>query len=266
MIHIQHTADLRGETPYTAWFLYGDTGSGKTVAASTFPDPIFLVPANENSYVSLLEHGASYPFVVIGKDVVTGKTLRARQHLMQVLDYLEEQYHKAIALQTAGDDAGALKAFPYQTIVVESLTHLVDLVVEDVSDYGRKRMDQATWGLISTFLRTLHDRLRALDVHVVYTALAQVKEVKGADASRGMPGISGSMAEKMPSACDVIGFCEEVTTPKGGAVYRMHFRKYGLFQARTRFRRMPKFVDNFNFADVEPFLVSNEEEQQLEGE
>lgn len=273
-IQIQQTNDLKGQVPYTAWFFYGDTGSGKTTVASTFPDPVFLVPSNENSFIALLDQSKSFPYLTLGKDAATGQPLKVRQHFMNVLDWLEGMHREAVRLQNeaaqleaAGkaDEADArfdeaARAFPYQTVVVESCTHLVDLVIEDITDYGRKTMDQRGWGLIQTFLRTVHDRLRTLDVHVVYTALAQVKDVKGTESSQGSPNISGSMAQKMPSACDCIGFCEELNGPKGESVYRVHFRKFGPYPARARFRRMPKFIDNFRFEAVAGYLVSNEGE------
>jgi hypothetical protein len=273
-IQIQQTGALKGQVPYTAWFFYGETGSGKTTAASSFPDPIFLVPSNENSFIALLDQERSFPYVILGKDMQTGQPLKVRQHVMEVLGWFEDMHREAVRLQNVAaalEAAGkaeeadakydeAARAFPYQSVVLESCTHLVDLVIEDITDYGRKPIDQRGWGLIQTFLRTVHDRLRALDVHIVYTALAQVKDVKGTESSQGSPNISGSMAQKMPSACDCIGYCEELNGPKGESIYRIHFRKFGPYPARARFRRMPKFVDGFKFEAVAEYLVSNEGE------
>lgn len=243
---LQTTETLRGQVPWTAWFLYGPTGTGKTTAASTFPDPLFIVPANENSFVALLEREQAYTYLTVGKDASTGASIKARQHMEEILEWLDARYRRACA----GDE----KAFPWQTIVIESLTHYTDLVVEDLSDYGKKQMDQAKWGHLSGHLRMLHDRLRALDVHIVYTALSTVKEVKGHDASVGLPNLTGQMAEKLPSACDVIGYCETLRAPKGESTYRVNFRRTGPFTARSRFSRLPAFVDNFSFHDVQPHL------------
>lgn len=243
---LQSTSTLRGQVPWTAWFLFGATGSGKTTIAATFPDPLFLVPANENSFVTLLDHKQEYSYLTLGKDASTGEPVKARQHMEQVLDWLDARYRRACA--------GDAQAFPWQTIVVESLTHYTDLVVEDLSDFGKKQMDQAKWGHLSGHLRMIHDRLRSLDVHIVYTALATVKEVKGHDASVGLPNLTGQMAEKLPSACDVIGYCEALRGPKGDSTYRVNFRRTGPFQARSRFPRLPAFLDNFTFDDAQQYL------------
>lgn len=250
MLEIQNTNTIA--QPWTAWFLYGPTGSGKTTAASTFPAPLFIVPANEGSELSL--RGRDLPFVRVGKRA-DGKVVPARQHLGEILTDLEKRHAQMRVALNAGDQVAADAAFPWQTIVIESLTHLGDMLVEDVSNYGQKKMDQQGWGVISTFLRTVHSRLRNMEVHVVYTSLAKTQESESGGITTGGPSLIGSMAEKMPSACDVIAFMEEVPAPKGEPpVYRAHFRKYRWWAARTRFSGFPDHVDNFAFDRVASHL------------
>lgn len=249
-LHIQNTNSI--ESPWTVWFLYGATGSGKTTAASTFPDPLFLVPANEGSELSL--RGKGLPFIRVGKDA-TGKPVPVRQHLGEILTDLERLHAQMRAALAKGDEEAAYSAFPWSTIVIESMTHLGDLLVEDVSDYGKRKMDQQGWGLISSFLRTLHSRLRNLDCHVVYTALAKTSESEQGGIVTGGPNLIGSTAEKLPSACDVIAYLEEQPAAKGSEpVYRAYFRKHRWWQARSRFSSFPEHLDNFDFAKVQQHL------------
>ncbi len=249
---IQQTAEI--ETPWTAWFLYGATGAGKTTAAATFPDPLFLIPTNEGSETTLMSRGMDFPFVRIGRDD-SDKPIPARRHLNEIFQELEERHRTMRKLLKEGDEDSAFEVFPWQTIVVESLTHLCDLIIEDISQYGREKMDQQKWGFLSTQLRTIHNRLRNMDVHIVYTALDKLDG--GENSKKGIPNVVGSMAEKLPAACDVMGYLEEINTAKA-TTHRMHFKKFGVYRARTRFHRFPKFVDNFDYADLEPLFLSSD--------
>lgn len=245
MLEIQNTNDIA--TPRTAWFFYGATGSGKTTAVATFPRPLLLVPANEGSELTL--RGNSLPFIKLGK-TIDGRVIPVRQHLNQILTELEAKHTRMQAALREGDDEKADAEFPWETIALESLTHLGDMLVEDVSNYGQKKMDQQGWGAISTFLRTVHSRLRNMDVHVCYTSLAKLSESEGS-ATTGGPALIGSMAEKLPSACDVIAYFEELPGMKDQPpIHRAFFRKYKWWPARSRFKTLPPHIDNFNFEEL----------------
>lgn len=256
-MEIYSTKAVKGVDPYTAWFLYGGTGSGKTRAAATFPKPFFWVPDNENSHLSLRDR--DLPYTILGKE--NGRRVKVRQQVASNLAELKKMANEAdayLARAYEADDAGetekadeffakADKAFPYQTIVTESLTHLNELLVEEIGAGGtgasKGKMDQQKWGELATFYRNMNNALRSLPVHVVYTSL----DTFDADSETGLPYISGKTARVLPSACDVVGYCEEASGPKGESVYRIHFRRYRAREARSRFATLPRFVDNFDF-------------------
>jgi len=245
-INIQNAQDLT--SPWTSWFIYGATGSGKTSICATFPQPFFIVPANEKSINTL--QGMNVQYVEVGK----------RNDMYQVLDFLEGRYNDMLRLMSQGDDTAANVAFPWQTIVVESISHYSDLVIEDLSQGGTKQMDYQQWGKLGSHLRTIQMRLRALDVHSLFTSLDKVSD----DGQHAGPLISGQMATKMPSACDYIVYCEAVgaTMKDKPAVYRAHFRQFGKFPARVRqspvsakqHGAFPPMIDNFHFDKISKFL------------
>lgn len=222
--------------PWTHWFLYGDTGSGKTSCASTFPRPIFIVPTDENSIVTLKGMNIDYIEIYGAK----GHPRTGGWGLENAIAWLEQQLNK--------DPEG----FPYDTVVIEALSHYLDQVQEELSEGNTKQMDQQKWGKLSGHLRNIHSRLRNMDVHVVFTAL--VKEEKdAANNATALPLMSGRMGYMLPSACDVIGYCKE-RPGKPESLYDVHFRKYMHFPARSRFRGMPQKVTNFRFDDMLPYV------------
>lgn len=233
-------------SPWTHWFFYGPTGSGKTTAAATFPAPLFLVPAAEGSELSL--SGRDIPFIKLGRDA-QGEAVPIRQSLDGALTELERRHAEMRRALAANDANKADEVFPWQTIVLESMTHLCAMLQDDISQNGKIKMDQQRWGIMSDYLRSLHTRLRALDCHVIFTALAKVE---GEDANvEGAPDVPGKMSRLLPSACDAIGFCETIDAgPKSKPVYRVHFRQHRVYPARTRFKGIPPHVDDFTFAQV----------------
>ena len=236
-------------SPWTHWLFYGATGSGKTTAASTFPNPIFLVPRAEGSELTLSD--SDVPYVKLGRDQ-NDHIVPVMPHLTAVLDWLEGQQQLARKLAAEGKEQESIDAFPWETIVLESMTHLCAMLQDDVSQNGRLKMDQQKWGVISDYLRNVHTRLRGLDAHVVFTALAKIEGEDG-QTREGAPDITGKMARLLPSACDAIGYCEAADAGKEIS-YTVHFKQYRVFPARTRFKQIPGRITNFTFAKVAQYL------------
>jgi len=216
--------------PWTHWFLLGDTGSGKTTVASSFPRPLFIVPRNEGSMTTLM--GGDFPY----------KEISTRQDMDAILKAIEDEY------------ARDPNAFPFDTIVIESVSHYTDLIIEELTSHNRFNMDQLRWGHLSSHLRSVHSRLRALDVHTVFTSLAKIQRNKDGEIIDGGPLLQGQMSYKLPSACDVFAYCEvrEGRPPQ----YETWFSTRKSIPARSRFRGMPPSIKNFRFADAKPFLTA----------
>ena len=222
--------------PWTHWFLYGESGSGKTKSASTFPRPCFLVPYNEQSITTLRGMDVAY-YEVTG---MKGDVTNGSGGLENILLELENEYYRDP------------NEFPYETVVLESISHYSDLVADELTRGGKVFMDQAKWGQFLSHFRNIQARLRKMEVHAVFTALAKVDKAND-DTVIGGPLIQGQTALKLPSACDVIGYCEEIRSAKD-SIYRMHLRRHKHFAAGSRFPAIPPQLDNFNFADIEKYL------------
>lgn len=235
----QATYDLALDEPHN--FLANGVvvhNSGKTTAAATFPNPVFLVPKTENSILTLRGLDAAYYEVTD----VASKVVNGRGGMTRILDELINEY-KADP-----------QTFPYETIVLESVSHYSDLVQEHITGGGKVAMDQQKWGLFTSHFRNIHTRLRDLQCHIVYTALADLQEKKDGTVIGG-PLLSGASRLKLPSACDGIGYCETFGGKKDTQEYRCHFQKYRQFDARTRFKGVPAVVAPFNFAEIEQHIL-----------
>jgi hypothetical protein len=225
-----------------AWshtFLYGPSGSGKTTSAATWPRPCFIVPYNEQSITTL--RGRDIPYYELVD--MTAPLRGNRGGLGPILDELYNAYIEDV------------DKFPFETIVFESISHYIDLVQEQITGQGVRQMDQQKWGAVLAHFRNAQSRLRNMQVHAVFTALSDLKQDKEGNITGGGPMISGATAKKLPSACDVIGYCEY--TPGGRNVpgrYTTYFRDRGHFPARSRFTGWPTEVDDFSFQKVEHLL------------
>lgn len=222
--------------------------SGKTTIAATFPRPIFLVPKNESSMVTL--NGRDFPYVLIvdrSSPFMPGRGDTPTESGMDAaLTVLEDNFEASLKQNRP-------ELFPYDTIVVEALTHYCDLVQDELTEGSTLPMDMPRWGKLASHLRNVHTRLRNMDLHVVFTALANVSK----DTKEGGPQIPGSMAEKLPSACDVIAYIEVTDMGKDKPQkHTMHLRQRKQFFARSRFPQLPAAIENFDFHKIEHLLVN----------
>src|SRR5574341_1099406 len=129
------------KAPWVHFFLYGDTGTGKTRAASTFPMPLFFVPRGENSHLTLRGRDIDY---------VEGDT---PAELEEALD--------ALLVMNPND-------LPCETIVCESMAHYIDLIIKDLTSDGKKPMDKGRWGKLGAHITRIQNKIRNLPVHCVF--------------------------------------------------------------------------------------------------
>jgi hypothetical protein len=247
---IQNAASI--QAPWTHWFFYGESRAGKTTAAATFPRPLFLVPNQERSHIALMGR-ADVDFVLV----------KGMADMVEALDEVASRYNRADLLWRKGDDASNAKAaelFPWETVVVESITHYADLLQEEFTDGGRFEMTWEKWGKLGGHLRNLHSRLRNLPVHVVFTSLENRVYAKGGkDGEKklieGGPLFPGKMSYKLPSACDGIVFFER-RAGNPNPVYNAHLVKHEVFLAGVRFPQLGalKKLTPFRFSEVQKYL------------
>jgi AAA domain len=240
------------DEPWTRWFLYGDTGTGKTTAASTFPRPLFLVPVSEKSVTVLA--GRNVPYLLVRDWSSPFDQAHGIGGMNQILQTIEMEFKRDP------------NAFPYDTIVAEALTHLAELFKDELTQGSKISMDVQKYDKLTSYFRGVHARLSQLDTHVVYCALAQVDE----KTEKGDAYLSKKIKEIIPSSCEVYGYL--TATDKGKdkngnpnpKEHKMYTTPHGQWKARTRFKRLPPVIKNFNFNDIKHLLVNIVDDEPAE--
>jgi hypothetical protein len=203
-----------------AWhrvFLYGSTGSSKTLQASFFPEPLFLFPATEKSI-----------------DTVAGRDLLFKS--IRTTDEMETTVLELLKLQTQkGSDA-----LPAQTIVFESVSHYVDMVVDEITGNGKKPMEMRDWGKLRSHMLGLTNNLLRLDAHIVFTSLAD--DPNPESGKPGAPKIQGSTRDLMPSVCRTIAYMEARAVMGKPTAFIAHLTNYRGYYARDRRPGIPSEV------------------------
>lgn len=227
------------EVPWLHVFLMGDMGSGKTKLASTFPKPVFLVPRNEQSMITL--KGLNFPYVEI--DSMRGPVVNGVGGMLSALSGLETMYAKDP------------DKFPFDTIVIEQIGHYGDIVQRELSNQTMQ-MDQQKWGQFLAHFGDIQAKLRRMQVHVVWTSHTKIEKISDTTSICGA-NISGQTATKIPSSCDIVAYCE---TGSGNArKFRTHFQRYMGFNARARFD-IPPVIENCTYNDIAQYLSASEAE------
>lgn len=240
MLNTQNASELT--VPYTHWWLYGATGAGKTTAAATFPKPLFLVPESEQSITTLA--GGDFEYITI--TAMEGKPNSRGYPMNAALAEIKSQYNAAASF-FGKDDAKAAELFPWETIVVESITHYTDMAINELSlKAGNDTF--AKWRLLGEHLNRIQIELRGIDAHCVFTSLAEVEKTEDR-VLEGRPMVQSKARVKMPSACDVIAYMELKGTKRF-----TYFTKNGPWIARSRFCGLPDRVENFDFGKIEHLL------------
>lgn len=212
--------------------LVGPTGSGKTRICSTFPNPKFIFPLNEDSKTTIM--GTGLPFTEVGS---TNEMIAALQSL--------------VAANAAGHFRGE-----EHTVCAESFSHYSELVEAEFTRGGATDLD---WSKYNAHFKQVRDLLWSLtDCHVVVSMLDHVKTDRKGNMTSHEPKLVGRAATTFVSSCTLLAFCDqEPPTPfRNHPQWVAHTQQAGAFSARTRIPGMPPGIHpNFNFYEhIAPYL------------
>lgn len=184
------------DTTYIKALFYGQSGTGKTVAAGSFPDPCII--DCENGWKSIKAvHGYTPPVVPV----------KGKAGLVEAYNELASGNHG------------------FKTVIIDSLTDLNQYIVNDVIERNpTRRRDskdipaQLDWTESGRIMEKMVYLFRDLPMHVVFIAGERTFGGDGQDI-RILPNVSPSLAEKLPHLVDVTLYTSVVTGEDGAREY-----------------------------------------------
>lgn len=189
--------------------LYGDNGSGKTTFASTWPNPVFLVPAlSMNEMKSLVKH--KFPIVSFDS-----------------LKELKEQVNELGKAILKGD-------IRCDTIVVDNLTAIQMALEEELKRTGRRdKLEWDDWGKFLSVFKNLLESLHKLPPHIVWITHQRIIKVDDTN-SVGAFTLVGKSRELIPGFSDMILHATVTDLHGAGLKYRVHLKGHEIWTGRIR--------------------------------
>lgn len=210
--------------------LYGPPKSGKSWAAATFPNPVFIAAAPERGWTALNAHD-NWPNITIlpvplvpGQEQICGDPQAApppdyavvrdnapRQPIVDMENIILRRIREEHAQRG------------WRTVVVDTMSIYADMVVSQLSDYGRIDMwgsGGGNWTIVQQHMLNMINALQGLPLHVVW--LFHVRERKTGEIVLSQePAIVGSnWAKVFAPVCRLIGYLkkDETLNSENGAV------------------------------------------------
>jgi hypothetical protein len=204
-----------GKTRRITALSYGQSRSGKTRFAGTWPRPLFLSDATESGWTTLFH--------------MDRNALFEKDRVPQVWSL-----EKATDMMTSVHDAEALiRRGEVQTIVIDSLTFYADLFFNtlDAASGGRGDSRQL-YQKLGQHLKMLREQIHLLNCNVVWLAL---EKPPGDETPIGGPMLSGQNAAKFAAACDYVFYHRSYQLqPNQPLQFEIRTRKYMQYQAGGR--------------------------------
>ena len=225
--------------------IYGESGTGKTVFASSAPRPMLWLEA-EGGTASISDKD--------GIDIVKMSGLESYR---EVLRYLEANPGK------------------YKTIVIDSLTETAVAIMKEIMKAAKgpdsSRDEHAPhfpeWGKLTGVIREIVRAFRDLPTHLVITALQREDTDEMTARVKVRPGLTPRLADELPALMDAVLYLYAATQSKGEAdsdgiaadedgntvVRNALIKPTGKYVAKARIpmgNDAPDFINNPTFTQV----------------
>jgi hypothetical protein len=191
------TGAIRLANYHLQLLVFGESGTGKTTFAASFPKPFFL--DFDKGVLSLA-----------GREEVYSESFKAASYgsMDEAGRQLSPQAEFARFQKTVRDLIPHIKAGEIQTIVLDSITTYADLCLNYVLETGMTSKDKsnrlgqqpgiADWGMQMSIIKSTMNQLFALPCHFVATAHEQFEKDELTGALKGTPLATGKLAAQLP--------------------------------------------------------------------
>lgn len=199
------------------FLLYGDAGSGKTVLAARFPEPLILScdPGSLGGCMSAVKFKPKF--------------LRIESYIqfLNLIPALREQ---------AGKE--------FKTVVMDSMSYFQRLVMKPIIEaVGREKPRFDEWSLCIERMRSTINVVADINANIVFTATTNLSKDEVTGQIFGGPDLPGKLQKELPQACDVVLrlFAQSGYSTTGQRTVRYKYISVpdGVFPARDRTRVFP---------------------------
>lgn len=181
---VLNLSKLQDKEPYVNGLVYGDSGVGKTVFASTAPRPILWLEAEGGTH--------------------------------SIGDKTDIDVAQVQSLETYRETLKFLEANPglYKTLVVDSLTESSAGLLKEImrqaviDDEERDEFEPhfAEWRKLTEIMREIIRAYRDLPMHLVVTALEREDTDEMTSRVKVRPRLSPALADELPGFMDFVGY------------------------------------------------------------
>lgn len=227
--------------------VHGDTGSGKTRFAASWPDTLFLAVNDEKGWETIRWMESS--------NFYEGRKPRVWK-LKKATDLVEA--HKDVQPLIA---AGKVK-----TIVIDSLTFWVEMFYDHLLTQMGNKDNRQVYGVLGDHMRNVRIKFHQLNCNVIWLCTTRQPDEP---TKLAMPEIKGKSALTFPAGCKYVWYMRSAQEGKRTA-FNLHTRKFGNVMARGRDGgRLPDPIENPSYLkihealqgiSVEEFVDKSEEE------
>lgn len=209
---------------------YGQSGTGKTRLALTFPGPIAVIDTEGGTELYGGREGIQ-PF-----DVIRTKSY---EEVMAALDFIEADGGKT-----------------YQTVVIDPITVLWQVLIESASRVrslttADGALSNRGWGLVKNRVNALYVRLVNLPVHVVVTSRLKDEYAKK-DGELIKVGVKPDAEKSTDYLFDVVLRLD-----------RRQGRRWAVVE-KVRGHDLPQTIDNIAYTHLAPLAQAQEAGQKVE--
>lgn len=176
---------------YIKALICGNPGAGKTLIASTFPNPLYA--SAEGGLMSIADRNIPYVKVESSHDLLAVK------HAVDQVPSVREE----------------LLGFPVDTIVIDTIDEMQRILIrERLEETKKDSMTLPDWGWLGEQMQAIIRGFRNMDLNVVFTC--HMKEVQDNDSGRVWfePGLQGAIGKQISAYVDLALWLRSQTRTK----------------------------------------------------
>lgn len=219
--------------------VYGQSGVGKSVFASTFPGPVYIA-----DFDGKISSAAGYLRENDKKQLEQVEFDSFLPERGKELSF--DRFTKTLNAHSKVAESGS---FPYKTYVIDSMTLFYEAILQKTikNNPGIKRVEASTPSMMDYRIAGIHFKqfvsgILALPCNVVFTAHSERKQDETTGEIQIQPLISGKLAAEIPIRFKEVYYLSIMKNKEGDLTHALQTRTSGTMVCRTQIPGIPQYV------------------------